>query len=408
MLSCVEIRAGGGGQALGLEQAGFAAQALVEIDGSCCATLRMNRPHWNVVEADVRQFSGTRFRGVDLLAGGVPCPPFSVAGKQEGEADDRDLFPEALRLVDEIRPRAVMLENVRGFLDPKFDSYREQLRENLRRLGYAADIHLNFLDSDQRPAFYESVKRLSLDGLLLVGDTSVGSMLIDDLRELAQALEIPVWFTLGNHCWWMAGTRDVRDQLRTAVAASRWLHWLDVAGPVELADGVSLVGVDNFAEEPWDHVSRKPKDWIYISDFVGHSTEERLAMSRKMAEEAAGKLRDSLATAAETNELVVAACHIPPRFPHDFSTAGECPVRIAPWLGSFACGEAIASVAVENPDTRFLVLSGHLHAPLRWHPRDNVELRVARAEYSDPAIEDIFDPVERVWLSQPSPEGRAE
>jgi DNA (cytosine-5)-methyltransferase 1 len=142
MLSCVEICAGGGGQALGLEQAGFAAQALVEIDGSCCATLRMNRPHWNVVEADVRQFSGTPFRGVDLLAGGVPCPPFSVAGKQEGEADDRDLFPEALRLVDEIRPRAVMLENVRGFLDPKFDLYRQQLRENLRRLGYAASWSL--------------------------------------------------------------------------------------------------------------------------------------------------------------------------------------------------------------------------------------------------------------------------
>ena len=66
---------------------------------------------------DLHDFDGNPYRGIDLLAGGVPCPPFSVAGKQLGEKDERDLFPEALRLIKEIRPRAVMLENVRGFLD---------------------------------------------------------------------------------------------------------------------------------------------------------------------------------------------------------------------------------------------------------------------------------------------------
>jgi hypothetical protein len=60
-------------------------------------------------------------QGIDLLAGGVPCPPFSVASKQLGEDDERDLFPQAIRLISEMRPRAVMLENVRGFLDPKFE-----------------------------------------------------------------------------------------------------------------------------------------------------------------------------------------------------------------------------------------------------------------------------------------------
>ena len=126
-----------------------------------------------------------------------------------------------------------------------------------------------------------------------------------------------------------------------------------------------------------------------------------MVLSRRMAEEAAGKLRASLTLAARDNELVIAACHIPPRFPRDMITTGESPAPIAPWLGSFACGQAIASVAVEHPQTQFIVLSGHLHAPARWKPRDNVELRVARAEYYDPCIEDVFDPVERVWLSQP-------
>lgn len=138
----IEICAGAGGQALGLERAGFAHQALVEIDSPCCDTLRYNRRNWNVIEADVRGFSATRYRGCDLLAGGVPCPPFSVAGKQLGADDERDLFPEALRLVDEIRPRAVMLENVRGFLDAVFEDYRERLKQQLKKLGYIADWRL--------------------------------------------------------------------------------------------------------------------------------------------------------------------------------------------------------------------------------------------------------------------------
>lgn len=141
-MTSVEICAGAGGQSLGLERSGFLHEALVEIDDSCCATLRVNRPRWNVLHGDVTQFNGTPFKGVDLLAGGVPCPPFSVAGKQLGAADERDLFPEAVRLTDEIRPRAVMLENVRGFLDPDFEGYRSQLFGQLKKLGYKAGIKL--------------------------------------------------------------------------------------------------------------------------------------------------------------------------------------------------------------------------------------------------------------------------
>lgn len=142
-LTSVEICAGAGGQALGLEMAGFGHVALVEIDQEAQRTLRLNRPHWNVLkEGDVGRFSGEGFKGVDLLAGGVPCPPFSVAGKQLGTGDERDLFPEAIRLVDEIRPRAVMLENVRGLLDSVFDEYRKNIQDSLRKLGYVAEWRL--------------------------------------------------------------------------------------------------------------------------------------------------------------------------------------------------------------------------------------------------------------------------
>ncbi len=139
-LTCLEICAGAGGQSLGLENAGFSHAAAVEIDPDACETLRLNRQHvWKVIEADVHQFDGRPYHGVDLLAGGVPCPPFSVAGKQLGADDERDLFPEALRLVRECEPIAVMLENVPGLSQARFASYREQVLSQLDDLGYQAD-----------------------------------------------------------------------------------------------------------------------------------------------------------------------------------------------------------------------------------------------------------------------------
>lgn len=142
MLTSVEICAGAGGQALGLEQAGFEHVALVEIEKDFCNTLRLNRPHWNVINEDLRKFSGVPYAGVDLLAGGVPCPPFSKAGKQLGSDDERDMFPEALRLVEEIRPKAVMLENVRGLMDAVFEDYRKKIQKRLSKLGYVTDWRL--------------------------------------------------------------------------------------------------------------------------------------------------------------------------------------------------------------------------------------------------------------------------
>ncbi len=141
-LSSIEICAGAGGQALGLEQAGFEHVSLVEWEAPACDTLRINRPQWNVIEGDVCHYSADRWRGVDLFAGGVPCPPFSKAGKQLGMDDERDLFPEALRLISECRPQAVMLENVRGLLDSVFDGYRAKLISDLKSLGYVAEWRL--------------------------------------------------------------------------------------------------------------------------------------------------------------------------------------------------------------------------------------------------------------------------
>ena len=145
MLTCVEICAGAGGQALGLAMAGFVHVALVEYEKEYCDILKENRPEWPIICADVHDFDGKPYHGVDLFAGGVPCPPFSVAGKQLGADDERDLFPEALRLGREIEPRAIMLENVRGFLDASFREYREYILRSIAHMGY--DVQIKLLQS---------------------------------------------------------------------------------------------------------------------------------------------------------------------------------------------------------------------------------------------------------------------
>lgn len=124
---------------MGLELAGFEHAAAIDNDFDACTTLSRNRPDWRVITESIESIDGREYRGVDLVAGGVPCPPFSIAGKQLGEDDERDLFPEALRIVAEAQPAAVMIENVRGLMTDKFKSYRVGVLRDLELLGYKAD-----------------------------------------------------------------------------------------------------------------------------------------------------------------------------------------------------------------------------------------------------------------------------
>lgn len=143
-LQVVEICAGAGGQALGLRNAGFHHAFAIELDETAAETLRQNSGGQVVVgdvaSADV--WTPAEFAHVDLLAGGVPCPPFSIAGKQLGSSDERDLFAWAVEQVAVVQPRALMLENVRGLAAARFSGYRQRVLDRLAQLGYVADWRL--------------------------------------------------------------------------------------------------------------------------------------------------------------------------------------------------------------------------------------------------------------------------
>ena len=133
----VDIFAGAGGLALGLRTAGFTTLALVENDARCVATLERNGLGSLAVQADVADADYSAWAdNVTLLSGGPPCQPFSVGGLQKGAADERDGWTAALHATEQLRPRAVLFENVRGLLAPRFAEYRNHLSSSLGAIGY--------------------------------------------------------------------------------------------------------------------------------------------------------------------------------------------------------------------------------------------------------------------------------
>jgi DNA (cytosine-5)-methyltransferase 1 len=247
-LTTLELCAGAGGQALGFEQAGIGHAALVEIDKNACATLRLNRPHWNVVEADVKSVVGRAFKGVDIISGGLPCPPFSIAGKQLGEKDDRNLFPVMIRFVDEVRPSAVMIENVRGILDAVFEDYRGFVGNQLRKLGYQAGWKLmnaaDFGVPQLRPrVVFVAIRKEYADGFSWpesYGEPSrtVGHILYDLMAASG-------W--KGAKAW-----REVADEIAPTVVGGSLKHGGPDLGPTRARRAWATLGVDGLgiANEP--------------------------------------------------------------------------------------------------------------------------------------------------------------
>jgi DNA (cytosine-5)-methyltransferase 1 len=236
----LELCAGAGGQALGLERSGFDHVGLVELDARACETLRLNRRAWNVIERDLRNFSGSAFSGADLLAGGLPCPPFSIAGKQLGKDDERNLFPHAIRLIAEVKPLAVMIENVRGFFDAIFEDYRKYIAGQLEKLGYTPGWRLlnasDFGVSQLRPRVLfvavrkDCAERFQWPGPIVFQPRAVGPILYDLMAARG-------W--KGAAAW-----RDRANDIAPTIVGGSLKHGGPDLGPTRARRAWASLGVD--------------------------------------------------------------------------------------------------------------------------------------------------------------------
>jgi len=162
--SCIDLFAGAGGLSLGLKMSGWQTIAAADYDHFACTTFRWNFPGVNVIEGDVRRVDWTCFKGkVQLVAGGPPCQPFSVAGKQMSHDDHRDMLPEFVRAVDEIRPRLFLMENVSGLLSSRNLPYFLKRIHDLELLGY--ELHYRVLNAADFGVAQDRQRVIVLGGL---------------------------------------------------------------------------------------------------------------------------------------------------------------------------------------------------------------------------------------------------
>lgn len=135
-LTLVSLFSGAGGLDIGFERAGCDVAICVDNDASACGTLRLNRPSWPVHEGDIRNFDPAPYIGADIVVGGPPCQGFSTAGKGD-PADPRNfLWREYFRVVEVVRPKAIVLENVSGLRNRKNDDHLSGILSKLEELGY--------------------------------------------------------------------------------------------------------------------------------------------------------------------------------------------------------------------------------------------------------------------------------
>jgi DNA (cytosine-5)-methyltransferase 1 len=170
-MKAVELFAGAGGLGMGISKAGFDHEAVIEWDQCACDTIRENQRRgispvsgWPLYQGDVRQFDFSRISDtVDLLSGGPPCQPFSLGGKHRGHKDERNMFPEVFRAVRQLKPKVVLIENVKGLLRRSFAEYFEYIvlqltyPEIARKHGEAWTDHLSRLEQHHTGGCYKGL-----------------------------------------------------------------------------------------------------------------------------------------------------------------------------------------------------------------------------------------------------------
>jgi DNA (cytosine-5)-methyltransferase 1 len=184
-VDAVELFAGAGGLALGLARASFAPRRIVEWDANCRRTLLANKrarlkatEHWpSEIDEDVRHVDYSEHGDkVDLISGGPPCQPFSLGGRHRAYADQRDMFPEAVRAIREVRPRAFIFENVRGLARPRFSNYLQYIKLQLRFPNLAAKPEEDWADH---------LRRLEQHATSTVGQTDLEYEVLDEVLNAA-------------------------------------------------------------------------------------------------------------------------------------------------------------------------------------------------------------------------------
>ena len=257
-----------------------------------------------------------------------------------------------------------------------------------------ADIHLNFLDRDGLEAFYDQVRDVKADAVLIAGDIAESRSVERRLAELAERAQRPIWFVLGNHDFYRGSIAEVRERMGRVTEASRWLRWLPRAGVVSLTAQTALIGHDGWADGRYGDYAGSSvmiNDYLLIDELAGLHAADRLARLHALGDEAAAYVRTALHEALATHRHVLFVTH-PPPFAEACRHHGEA--SDPGWLPHFSCaavGAVLTEIMLDHPDQHLTVLCGHTHSAGTFDILPNVRVLSGGAVYKYPELQALFD-----------------
>ena len=271
------------------------------------------------------------------------------------------------------------------------------------RIGWATDIHLDWLDQPRRLQFYETLRAAGLEALLIGGDIGLAHSLPGFLSELEDGVDAPIYFVLGNHDFYGSSIASVRDRVCRQAAASRRLTWLPSAGVVKLSETTALVGHDSWADGRWGDFFRSDvllNDYVLIEElsiaedlqrFGSYDKKKLFRTLNSLADEAAQYIRRALVEALEAFPSAIVLTHVPPFREtcwHQGRISGD------DFLPHFTCkafGEALLEVLEQHPGCSLTVLCGHTHGSGFVQIRANLVVWTGGAEYGNPVLQRTFE-----------------
>ena len=265
------------------------------------------------------------------------------------------------------------------------------------KLAWLTDVHLNFLDADERKKFYQEIINTKCDGVLISGDIAEAPSIKNILTELATVIKKPIYYILGNHDFYRGQIDAIRNEMTALTESNEYLFWLPASNPVQLDNNTLLVGQDGWADGrlgDYHNTRVALNDSRMISDLfqeklVGRS--QLLAKMQQLADYDASQLQEQLIQATiQRPQRIIVLTHIPP-----FKEACLHEGKISdddwlPYFASKASGDVLMNICTKHPNIDFLVLCGHTHGKATYHPLPNLIVEAGHAEYKNPEIQKMI------------------
>ena len=265
-----------------------------------------------------------------------------------------------------------------------------------QRLAWLTDIHLEVLSDSDFDTFMGTIRAENPTGLFISGDIATAPTISNYLKRMLTALDMPIYFVLGNHDFYGSDFDAVHAEIRTLHNTHDKLIWMPEAGIVELNANTALVGHGGWSDGEYGDFMASSimlNDHIQITSLITTDKAERFRKVQALGRKFAESLKPHLVETVQNFEQVYVLTHSPP-FIESCWYGGETPDTDNEYLPHFTCkaiGDLLLTVADANPNHKITVLCGHTHGGGEAHIRPNLHVITGPAEYNQPVVQNVFE-----------------